>query len=124
VPTEGVKAALRKVIRMHGIQHLVTQHEVDEYLTTKCCWRCGAETEAAPTNRPDGRRSLRYRLCVNCGTGTAGKRRNRDVNAARNILLLLQAELQGLPRPEHLRRPERAPPAQEQAVSQGRRRRT
>jgi hypothetical protein len=123
VPTVGVQAALRKVIRMHGIRDFATHREVDEYLTTKCCCRCGRETVAAPTNRPDGKRSLRYRLCVNCGTGTVDKRRNRDVNAARNILLLLQAELRGLPRPEHLRRPLRPPP-QQQGVSSGRRRRT
>ncbi|KAG2486241.1 hypothetical protein HYH03_015066 [Edaphochlamys debaryana] len=123
VPTEGVDAALRKVIRMHGIRELVKQRDIDEYLTTKCCCRCGKETVAAPTKRPDGKGSLRYRLCVNCGAGTAGKRRNRDVNAARNILLLLQAELRGLPRPEYLRRPIRAP-QQKQTTSSGRRRRT
>ncbi|GLC54550.1 hypothetical protein PLESTB_000878700 [Pleodorina starrii] len=35
VPTEGLHAALRKVVRMHGIKELVEQHTIDEYNTTK-----------------------------------------------------------------------------------------
>jgi hypothetical protein len=124
VPTEGVDAAMRKVIRMHGIKHLVTMREIDEYNTTKCCYKCGEVTTAAPTTRPDGKGSLRYRLCVHCGTETVGKRRNRDVNAAKNILTLLRGELQGLPRPVQLTRPERVSAPNQKKVDKGRRGRT
>ena len=43
---------------------------------------------------------LRYRLCTNCST--IGKRRNRDVNASKNMLTLLNCSIHGLERPKYL----------------------
>jgi hypothetical protein len=77
-----------------------------EHRTTLCCCACGSETSPplvrAGTERTGRteRRSRRLRLCTSCET--TGKRRDRDVQAARNILWLLQHEYWGAERPPYL----------------------
>lgn len=56
-------------------------------------------------NTYHGKTCQRYRLCTTCGTETVGKRRHRDVNASRNILKLLNLQINGLERPDNLRCP-------------------
>lgn len=51
------------------------------------------------------RRFAASRLCRNCPSATNGKRRNRDVNASKNMLTLLTCHIAGLSRPEHLVNP-------------------
>jgi hypothetical protein len=100
VPTSALNKALRDLLKMLKIKERVHIRPQNEYKTTKCCHRCGHVM--GPTFRPNGNENLRYRLCSHCATETGGKRRNRDVNAAKNMLTLLDREIRGLPRPAHL----------------------
>lgn len=108
VPTKGFLNTITRVLKIHHIKDLVKVKKINEYNTTKCCHRCHNVMKTQTTRF--GRECLRYRLCVNCSNKTVDKRRNRDVNAAKNIRNLLHLEMQGLPRPpafkesEHRRR--------------------
>ncbi|KAK4536193.1 hypothetical protein CDCA_CDCA07G2218 [Cyanidium caldarium] len=69
---------------------------VDEYRTTKCCWRCGRETVPMMVCREDDRTgrshhapSMRLRVCPDCSTqaldqNSRGGLVDRDVNASRH----------------------------------------
>lgn len=103
VPTTGLEVALKKAIKMLNISRKIKVIKIDEYNTTKCCHKCGNVLKTINTCR--GFPCQRYRSCTNCGTETAGKRRHRDVNAARNILKLLDLQIKGLLRPKHLECP-------------------
>ena len=100
VPTVGIEDGMRRIIKMTGSSHLVKQVPVCEENSTKCCHHCGEIMKKMRTR--SGKECLRYRLCTKCGPKTDGKRRHRDVNAARNILMLLKLMILGLPRPKHL----------------------
>lgn len=97
VPTVKLRIALKRVLRVHKIEKRVKVKLVDERNTTKCCHRCHRPMKTLTT--PFGFQCLRYRVCTKC-TGTIDKRRNRDVNAAKNILHLTILQTLGLPRPE------------------------
>ena len=74
-----------------------------EFRTTMCCCACGAVTRAATVPARGGaaaRNSRRLRVCTGCET--QGKRRDRDVQAARNMPWLLQHEYYGAARPRYL----------------------
>ncbi len=69
-----------------------------------CCCACGAVTVAPTIRDPKTGRerpSRRLRLCTSCNN-TADKLRDRDVQAARNILWLTIYKYYGLERPEYL----------------------
>jgi hypothetical protein len=100
VPTTALSKSLHDLVKMWDMDDRIHISPQDEYNTTKCCHRCSQIM--LPTYRPDGTENLRYRLCSHCAASTGGKRRNRDVNAAKNMLTLVDRELQGLPRPAHL----------------------
>ena len=102
VPTKGFWKTLDKILKMHHIKEYVRIKKINEYNTTKCCHRCYGEMEKQITQF--GKECLRYRLCRTCNK-TVGKRRNRDVNAAKNMRTLVALELQGLPRPQAFRDP-------------------
>lgn len=101
VPTEGLKSSLHKAIKMLKVSRQVKIVIINEYNTTKCCHSCGNEMDKLMTH---GRECYRYRLCTKCNE-TNGKRRHRDVNAAKNILHLLKCRVKGLVRPYYLRCP-------------------
>lgn len=92
VPTKQITRAYVRCQKVHGIKMLLLP--VSEHNTTKCCHRCGSEMQKTRTK---GKDSLRYRTCTQCV-----KRRNRDVNASRNMLMLGMLLFRGLPRPQHL----------------------
>lgn len=73
-------SSLRKMLRYKSIANGSTFVEVSEYLTTQTCSACGC----LPASRPEGIAGLRIRewTCSDCGT-----HHDRDVNAAKNILL-------------------------------------
>lgn len=107
VPTEGVTSSLRRVIGMCQLKERCHVYGIQEDNTSKCCHRCGTEMRIIrKVVNGEVKVDLRYRLCPKCmGAKTAGRRRNRDVNASKNILQLLECQLQGLERPEHLINP-------------------
>jgi putative transposase len=72
---------LRYKASRHGAQYL----EVDEAFTTQTCSRCG---DPASDGRPKGIAGLGIRewVCSSCGAS-----HDRDVNAARNILMIGRA---------------------------------
>ncbi len=102
VPTSALQTAFKKSLKVLKIKRLVKTVPVDEYNTTKCCHRCDNIMQLIPCHE---RNCQRYRLCTHCSQETGGKRRHRDVNAARNILHLLDLMIEGKERPEHLRCP-------------------
>lgn len=114
VPTKKFKEHLRRAIfrRQHEARICqeskpITLLTVDEFRTTKCCYQCEAETIAATIKIPGSKKevvSTRLRFCKKCNSET-GKRCDRDVNAARNILRLTKCKYNGEERPQFLRRP-------------------
>ena len=102
VPTSGIQMAFRKALKMLKIKRIVKVVSIDEHNTTKCCHKCDNVMDQIPCH---GRHCQRYRLCTHCSPETNGKRRHRDVNAARNILRLLKLQVDGEERPQHLRCP-------------------
>jgi hypothetical protein len=85
---------------------------INEFRTTMCCCACGSVTNAprvAARNADVATRpSRRLRLCTVCNE-TVGRMRDRDVQAARNMLWLTQHEvLGGDCRPWYLCRPRRS----------------
>ena len=100
VPTTALQAALKKAIKMLKIERLVKIVKIDEYNTTKCCHSCDSVMNILMTNH--GYECSRYRLCTECSTKTYGKMRHRDVNAAKNILKLLELVCLGRARPLNL----------------------
>lgn len=72
---------------------------INEFKTTVCCCACGCDTSPFILN--NGSRSRRLRLCTECIQGDP-KRRDRDVQAARNMLWLTQYMHLGCERPWYL----------------------
>lgn len=103
VPTEGLKQALNKAIKMLKLQRKIKIVILNEYNTSKCCHSCGHQMNCIKTHR--GYECYRYRLCTHCVHKTNGKRRHRDVNASKNLLKLLEHRVKGLERPEYLKNP-------------------
>ena len=109
VPVKGIYSSLKRVSRMMGIQKRIHLVSIDEFNTTKCCHRCGGIQKPitykklnTKTNKVEENEVLRYRMCINCSKETNGKRRNRDVNASKNMLTLLNCSIKGLQRPKQL----------------------
>ena len=75
--------------------------EIDEFRTTVTCCACGSATSAPRVTKPNGRRwpSSRLRFCMPCCS-----LKDRDVQAARNILRLTRCLYYGLERPMPFRR--------------------
>jgi hypothetical protein len=105
VPTKDIENKLRRFLKMHQVDELVKIKRVNEYNTTKCCYKCHSVMMKLTTKF--GKECLRYRLCTEC-TKPTDKRRNRDVNASKNIKFLIGLELEGKPRPEIFQKPERS----------------
>ena len=100
VPTVGLLTALKKAIKMMNLSRLVKVLYINEYNTTQCCHECGNKMSKLKTSQNHDCR--RYFLCTHCRHKSEGKRRHRDVNAAKNILKLLDLRIKGLLRPEYL----------------------
>ena len=107
-----MKAFMKAKARYKNEVHF---RSINEFRTTLCCCACGSVTKAAPVTAHcnDGaatRPSRRLRLCTECNK-TDGRRRDRDVQAARNMLWLTQHEVLGEDcRPWYLCRPRRIDP--------------
>jgi hypothetical protein len=93
VPTKSIQTKVERVLKMLKIKDKVKTTEINEYNTTQCCYKCDAKMNILLTKT--GNDCLRYRLCTCCSTKTYGKRRNRDVNADKNMLRLLRLEMDG-----------------------------
>ena len=113
VPTSSLSIAFRRGIQWERRRgRKVVVFSPDEFHTTMCCCGCG-EVTSQPTVRrrrtrgeePEEGPSRRLRLCTRCDP--VGKLRDRDVQAARNILWLGFALYYGLDRPSYMTRPSR-----------------
>ncbi len=110
VPTAALSVAMKVEIRNQRQRgRTIIVQSADEYNTTKCCCACGAVTQApivqnrkTRDSEPMSRESRRLRQCTVCEPG--GKLRDRDVQAARNILWLSACQYLGLERPSYLAR--------------------
>jgi len=84
--------------------------KVHEYGSTMCCCSCGELTRPSPLTTRDKNTgelkttsSRRLRLCTTCDP-TDGKRRDRDVQGARNLLWIMKLEYMGGDRPWYMTR--------------------
>lgn len=110
-PTSALTIAFgRGIAKERAKGRVVFVSSVDEYRTTCCCCSCGALTRPPPvqTRKTRGQpsrqnQSRRLRSCTECDP--IGKLRDRDVQAARNMLWIAYTSYYGLERPEYLRRP-------------------
>lgn len=111
-PTTALRVALKRAIdRARTRGRAVLFYDVWEHRTTVCCCACGCATRPLTVAMRDRqgvqavgdngvgrvRGSRRLRVCTECDP--TGKRRDRDVQASRNILWLLQHYYYGAPRP-------------------------
>lgn len=102
VPTTSLeKAFLRAALRSLQIIKII---RINEFKTTLCCCSCGSCT--LPLKRSNDKNSCRIRLCTNCSKNDVALR-DRDIQAARNILWLTQYKFLGCERPDYLSRPRR-----------------
>lgn len=97
VPTTSLMKAFIKAHYRHHKRIVLLK--VDEFRTTLCCCACGNVTEAKV--KVDGKRSARLRSCTKCDE-TIDKVRDRDVQAARNMLWLTQYMYHGAERPFYM----------------------
>jgi hypothetical protein len=107
VPTTSFGQALKRGAerQRRDERREVVLEDVDESYTTQKCCACGAQTTAPMVwDRVHGERrgSRRLRSCANCAPTTIGRRRDRDVQASRNILWLQMHKWAGAPRPAYL----------------------
>jgi hypothetical protein len=78
--------------------------KVSEAFTTKRCYKCGADMAIVyGVIDGDWKENRDFRCCTSC-IDKQRKLRNRDFNAAINILMVLKAELAGQGRPAHLKK--------------------
>ncbi len=110
-PTAALSRAIEKgLCKLRRCGRQVTVQQACEFRTTMCCCACGHVTQAARVTRRERRGaaaqtdvpSRRLRSCTQCDP--AGKRRDRDVQAARNILWVGIAMYNGFERPSYLTR--------------------
>ena len=101
VPTTGLMVEIFKARKRY--KNKVTVISIDEFRTTMCCCACGAVTEQPLTTK--GVRSRRLRFCSQCNQINGKGLRDRDIQAARNMLWLVEMQHLGLPRPSYLCRP-------------------
>lgn len=107
-PTSAIMVAFRRALqRVSRSGRTVVILSLNEFRTTMCCCACG-EVTTRPLVAVHGqngevvlRKSGRLRACTSCETTV--KIRDRDVQAARNILWLAQAMYYGQDRPAYLR---------------------
>jgi hypothetical protein len=103
VPTNEVYRTFKRVFKMLSVKGAVIP--IDEFRTTRCCHRCGCDMEKVMVQCGEKMvENRRVRLCAACGTEDSPRRRNRDRNAAMNILQVLESFLRGEDRPMYLRR--------------------
>ena len=76
---------------------------IDEFRTTMCCSRGGEVTEAAMLG--NGSRSRRLRFSAYCQQQNSKGLRDRDIQAAENMLWCTQGMYYGYDRPAYLKRP-------------------
>lgn len=110
------RAMNREIDRIRKTGRQVVIYGVDEFRTTMCCCACGAVTTPPKVKQKKRNKqtneievtidsSRRLRQCTQCLPD--GKLRDRDSQAARNILKATIALFYGKPRPEYLCRPKK-----------------
>ena len=100
LPCKGFKNEVERKCRR------VLLKDVDEYLTTQMCSKCGCKTgdvKVKKTIKGVERLVSVYGL-RRCTNNECRITWDRDVNASRNILKILMCELEGKERPEYLQR--------------------
>jgi hypothetical protein len=113
-PTDKLLAALKLAFdRERRCGRVVVVHPLDEFRSTMCCCACGVVCDV-PMVRHRRRfggdavildeRSGRLRSCTQCGVENIPKLRDRDIQAARNLLWCVVALYHGAPRPEYMDR--------------------
>lgn len=76
---------------------------VDEYMTTQCCHKC--EQVMTEVLKADGSVDRGLKCCPECHRReNILKLRNRDLNAAQNMWMIMVCELAGMPHPKCLER--------------------
>ena len=101
VPVKAMYRAVIEAFKRHRLEGGVV--DVWEFLSTQKCHRCGEKMQVLyrPSLTEHRQEERDFRCCTKC-VDQQRKYRNRDFNAAINILKCLQAMLEGAPRPEYL----------------------
>jgi len=100
VPTTGFNKALDRA--KHRYNNKVKITGIDEFRTTMYCCACGSIT-TAPLVGGD-RKSRRLRFCSHCNEKNGRGLRDRDIQAARNMLWCTINLFYGIERPSYLTR--------------------
>jgi hypothetical protein len=112
VPTTSLHVHFRRALKeMSHIRHRIEL--IDEFRTSMCCHQCGHVLTKIFKNKDGKKIEIRgIRLCEGECQYRYDKPlpRDRDLNAARNMLSALEAVLRGEARPMHLQRPCRSQP--------------
>lgn len=98
----------------NALRQVCTVRSVDEFRTSKTCSQCSARVKPMHTRdrpkpsrrgrrnadqQPDSRGRFEVYAVRFCSNKSCNARMNRDINAARNMLALLEADVRGDPRP-------------------------
>lgn len=101
VPTNWKHKIMVRTLKNMGYEYL--HIELDEYLSTACCYKC--EHRLVDVHRQDGSVDRGLKRCLECSRReNTVKTRNRDLNAALNLWKVADCIMQGLERPEYLKR--------------------
>jgi transposase len=98
VPVKGIYRAILLAFKQHRKRGGVFKGW--EFLTTQKCHRCSGQLEVMVGE--NGEEIRDFRRCATCTHEERPKSRNRDFNAAKNILTVGLCSLLGQPRPVHL----------------------
>lgn len=108
VPTKEIQKSIKRAFKQHNKKGYIMK--VWEHRTTKTCYKCFNDMETMYKEDKDGKQvpDREFRRCNHCKFrlddqgAERPKERNRDFNAAKNILLAFIAVLEDKPRPQHL----------------------
>ena len=110
VPTKGIQKAMHASFKKHSKRGYMMK--VWEARTTMTCYRCNNEMEKLYLKDEEGNyvrhekgyriEDRDFRLCNTCTYNNKPTKRNRDFNAAKNILHVFLNLILGLNRPAHL----------------------
>lgn len=101
VPTKRIGKLMVRTMRCLKLRFVYM--EVDEYLTTRCCHKCG--TRMNDVYDAAGVEVRGLKCCPECSRRESTiKTRNRDANAAKNMWMITDNLIRGLERPSYLKR--------------------
>ena len=101
VPTTSLAKLMVRTLKCLNVHY--EYFEVDEHLSTRCCYKCGSRMHDVYDEA--GKEVRELKRCSVCSEReNTLKLRNRDANAAQNMWVITDHILRGLDRPDYLKR--------------------